>query len=285
MASATVARSASIGFSIVQKSAAVTGAGGGIGRSLCLSLAREGAKAISALDLSLEGAEETAHLVAQKYPSCIVTAARCDASDRAQLQASLTSPSIPPVDIFCSNAGVALGGDCSSPDASWDLSWRLHVMQLKWGAEALLPSLLSRGSGGAFLVTASAAGLLQQPGSAPYSATKHAAVGLAEWLAMTHGDWLTVTCLCPQGVDTQMIRDIMEQDEHPSLRVAAADGVLRPEDVADEAIEALKKGQFLCMPGGARGPKKHTERKAADRERWLISMRRLDASYREPKRR
>ena len=269
-------------FSIVSKAAAVTGAGGGIGRSLCLSLAREGAASILALDINLDGVYETAHLIQQKYPMCSVSALRCDAADRSSLSASLLSPSRPPVDLFCSNAGVAIGGDCSSSDADWSLSWNLHVMQLKWGTELLLPSMRERKTG-AFLVTSSAAGLLQQPGSAPYSATKHAAVGLAEWLTMTYGDWLNVTCLCPQGVDTQMIKTIMDQTENPALKVAAADGVMSPDDVADEALESLKAGQFLCMPGGERSAKKHVERKAADRERWIAAMRKLDAAFRKQK--
>jgi NAD(P)-dependent dehydrogenase (short-subunit alcohol dehydrogenase family) len=172
-----------------------------------------------------------------------------------------------PIDLWCSNAGVALGPDLGS-DQDWHRSFEVHVMAHVHVARTLLPRMAARGRGH-LLVTASAAGLLTEMDAAAYSVTKHGAVAVAEWLAIRHGDdGVTVSCLCPQGVRTPML-----EREGAGRAVLAAGAVLDAEEVAGVVVEALADGRFLILP--------HPEvaeferRRAADRDRWLAGMRRL----------
>jgi NAD(P)-dependent dehydrogenase (short-subunit alcohol dehydrogenase family) len=160
--------------------------------------------------------------------------------------------------------------------AEWDLAFGVNVRAHILAAERLLPGWLERGSGH-FLTTASAAGLASQIGSAPYAVTKHAAVAFAEWLAITYGDrGVGVSCLCPMGVNTAMLQDGLGGEESLGFRVVTtAAPVLEPDDVASAVVEGLRDGSFLILP--------HPEvleffrRKAADYDRWLAGMRRLQA--------
>jgi NAD(P)-dependent dehydrogenase (short-subunit alcohol dehydrogenase family) len=269
-----------MGWLATGRAAAVTGAGGGIGRSLARSLARAGARSILVLDNNMSGAQETAKMCDEiSNGSCTSTAVACDASDGSALTDALQGAG--PLDLLCANAGVATVGDSQAPDREWQAAWDLNVMQAVWGTRAVLPGMLERGDG-AILITASAAGLLTQLGSAPYTTTKHAAVGFAEWLAITHGDaGINVTCVCPQGVRTPMAERMTEaMDISPHAKAAQAailEGLLEPDAVADEALACLEKGQFLCMPSG-QGTEDHVAKKAADRERWIGGMRRLQKS-------
>ena len=276
---------------------AVTGAASGIGRALCQRLAAAGASRIFAIDQNVRGANETCDLIAAASSSSAslksIKAVHCDVSDERALRAALREAAdLQPLDLFAANAGIATIGDCSTPVRAWQRAWDINVMQIVTAADELTPTMHKRG-GGAFLVTASAAGLLTQLGSAPYAVTKHAAVALAEWLAITHGQGgeqggsgsaaggggherhgITVSCVCPQGVRTPMIEGLLDG---PS-RALALDGLLEAEEVADEALACLAEGRFLCMPGGeAKGPQKHVARKAQDRERWVEGMQRLQA--------
>ena len=261
-------------WSALGKRVAITGAGSGIGRALAQTLSRAGARSLLCLDNNIESCRKTV----ESLGSANAIAAQCDASNRTSLQAALRAADI---DLFCANAGVATVGDCSAPEAAWDFTWRLNTMQTVYAAEVLVPSMIERG-GGAFLVTASAAGLLTQLGSAPYAVTKAAAVGLSEWLAITHGDdGIRVCCVCPQGVRTPMIMGENEGDAATVAAAAGVDGLLEPEEVADEALRCLEEGIFLCMPGGDKGPERHVVRKAADRERWIGGMRRLQSKLKK----
>lgn len=262
---------------MLNKTAVVTGAASGIGRALSRAIAGAGARSLLALDLDLEGARETAKICAEAAGAPFdVQVERCDVGDGAQLREVLRARDAEsPVDLFVANAGVAAGMTCDDDDAVWQRSWAINVMQTKWAAEALVPSMAARG-GGAFLVTSSAAGLLTQLGAAPYTTTKHAAVGLAEWLAITYGAaGIEVCCLCPQGVRTPMVEAILASEAAGPLRALAVDGLLDADDVAAEALESLAAGRFLCMPGGEASAARHVDRKAADRERWIEGMRRL----------
>ncbi len=137
-----------------------------------------------------------------------------------------------------------------------------------WAARALLPSMLERGRGW-FLCTASAAGLLSQIGSAPYSVSKHAAVAFAEWLAITYGNrGIGVSCLCPQGVRTNMLNE----SAGPAFLL---EGALEPEAVALSVIDGLASERFLILPHPEVA--EYVRRKAADPDRWLAGMRRLQA--------
>jgi len=173
--------------------------------------------------------------------------------------------------MFSSNAGVIVRADEDAANADWQRHWDVNVMAHVYAARAVLPQMLARGSG-YLLNTASAAGLLSQVNAAPYSVTKHAAVAFAEWLSIAHGEQgLRVSCLCPQGVDTPMLRGAGGGSRKSFL----AEGALTPQQVAECVVEGLRAETFLILP--------HAEvltffqRKATDYERWLRGMRRLRA--------
>src|SRR5690606_6257213 len=160
------------------------------------------------------------------------------------------------------------------PDAEWQRIWSINVMAHVYAARALVPRMIARG-GGYLLNTASAAGLLSQIGSAPYAVTKHAAVAFAEWLSITHGEQgIKVSVRCPQAVRPPMIGGTEEGG------VAGVDGVLEPEQVADAVIAGLADERFLILPH----PEvlEYLQRQAADYDRWLRGMRRLQERYLGP---
>ena len=175
-----------------------------------------------------------------------------------------------PIDLFCSNAGIGVGGGAETSDEGWRRSVDVNLMAHVWAARHLVPLMIARG-GGYLLNTASAAGLLSQIGSAPYAVTKHAAVGLAEWLAITHGDaGIKVSVLCPQAVRTAMTAGNPDG-------VASVDGMMEPEDVAEAVVRGLEAEEFLILP--------HPEvlgymrRKTEDYGRWIGGMRKLARRY------
>jgi NAD(P)-dependent dehydrogenase (short-subunit alcohol dehydrogenase family) len=175
------------------------------------------------------------------------------------------------IDLFCSNAGITVPGGVDVPDEEWERIWSINVKAHIYAARAVLPGMLARG-GGYFLQTISAAGLLTQIGSAPYAVTKHAALALAEWIAITYGDrGIKVSCLCPQGVRTNMLRG-----SEDGMGKFLLDSALDPDTVAEVAAEGLAQERFLILP--------HPEvaqyflRKASDYDKWLRGMRRLQAS-------
>ena len=234
----------------------VTGAAQGIGAALAARFAAENAKAVVAADIK-EG------------PGLVP----CDVSREEDILRLIddTESRIGPIDLFCSNAGIAVldpdwDNPASAPDDGWARSWAVNVMAHVWAARHLLPRMAARG-GGYFLHTVSAAGLLSQIGSGPYSATKHAALGFAENLAIAGRDrGIKVSVLCPQGVDTAMLRGI-------TRGVPDGDGVLTPEAVADMAVAGLDAEQFLILPHPEVAT--YLRRKAEDPDRWLAGMARL----------
>jgi len=243
----------------------VTGGGGGIGRALCVRFAHEGAKIVVA-DLNSDAAAAVAHEVGGSA-SC------ADVAREADVQA-LVADAIARhgrIDLFCSNAGIAVDGDERTPLADWERCWDVNVMAHVHAARAVLPHMLAAG-GGYLLHTVSAAGLLTHIQSATYAVTKHAALGFAEWLSVAYGDrGIRVSALCPQGVRTDMLRRAAAGG-----RTFLLDTALEPEQVADEVIKGLRDERFLILP--------HAEvaeffrRKAADYDRWLRGMRRLRAN-------
>jgi NAD(P)-dependent dehydrogenase (short-subunit alcohol dehydrogenase family) len=247
----------------------VTGAAGGIGAALARRFVAEGARAVVASDIDADRLRATAHEIG-------AVARECDVRDRAAVHALVDDVEAEhgPIDLFCSNAGVAVLGGADAPDDAWELSIDVNLMAHVYAARALVPRMIERG-GGYLLQTASAAGLLTQLGSAPYSVTKHAAVALAEWLSITYGDrGLKVSVLAPQGVRTAMTAGAANGG------VAGVDGMLEPADVAAAVVEGLAAERFLILPH----PQvlEYVRRRAGDPDRWLAGMRRLQARYTDP---
>jgi NAD(P)-dependent dehydrogenase (short-subunit alcohol dehydrogenase family) len=255
----------------------VTGGASGIGAALCRRLAQEGPAGVVVADIDLDGALRTAAEVeAGGVPAAAV---RVDVAVEGDVRAMVGEAvgRFGPVDILCQNAGIARAGGADAPDQDWADSWAVNVMAHVYGARAVLPSMLARGSG--YLVhTCSAAGLLTSPGAAPYAATKHAAVAFAEWLAVTHGDQgIRVSALCPQGVNTPMLDGgpAGSTGELGSRAVRAAGAVLEPDEVAEVVVAGMAEERFLLLPHPEVA--EFVRRKAVDPDRWLAGMRRLVA--------
>ena len=243
----------------------VTGGGNGIGRALCRRFAAEGARAIVVADLDGPAARQVA-LEIGGLDFCV------DVSNEVDIQMLVdeTLKKYGRIDLFCSNAGIATEGDQCLPDREWQRIWEINVLAHIFAARAVLPSMLARKEG-YLLQTVSAAGLLTSIGSAPYAVTKHAALGLAEWLAITYGDCgIKVSALCPQGVKTKMLESAAGGESF------LLEGALTAEEVADAVVRGLEAEQFLILPH----PEvlEYFRRKAADYDRWLRGMRRLQAS-------
>jgi NAD(P)-dependent dehydrogenase (short-subunit alcohol dehydrogenase family) len=244
----------------------VTGAASGIGGALARRFAAEGAATVVAADIDGDGAVAAAEAIGG-------VAATVDVAQESAIAALVdeTERDVGPIDLFCSNAGILAIGGVEQPDDAWRRSLDVNVMAHMWAARHLVPRMIERG-GGHLLNTASAAGLLIQIGSGPYTMTKHAAVGFAEWLSVTYGDrGIGVSVLCPQAVDTRMTAGI------EGGGVAGVDGMLSPEAVADAVIEGLRADRFLILPHPEVA--EYERRKVADRERWLAGMRRLQSRF------
>jgi NAD(P)-dependent dehydrogenase (short-subunit alcohol dehydrogenase family) len=250
----------------------VTGAGRGIGRAICREFARRGATGIVAADLDLAAAQATA---AESGGLGL----RCNVAVESEIMAVVEAARarFGRVDILVSNAGFGaaeldLDDVLSTPNATWQRMWDVHVMAHVYASRAVLPGMLERGSGG-LLSIASAAGLLSQVGDAPYSATKHAAVGLAESLSITYGErGVQVSVVCPQYVATAIVG---MAEESGAARPA---GVLAVEEAAGIIADGLEAGRFLILTHPE--VQQFFQRKAADHDRWIVGMRRLRTGLR-----
>ena len=239
----------------------ITGGSGGIGKAMARAFLREGAKAVMLADLN-EG------LVKQAAAEIGCDGMACDVTNETQIAALVetTETKHGPVDVFCSNAGA--GGSGLLTDAHndvWQQQWELHVMAHLYAARAVIPGMIERG-GGYLMNTASAAGLLAALGSGPYTVTKAAAVKLAEFLAITHGDeGIAVSVLCPQGVNTAMAPR--------SLGDGQTDGIIEPSALADTVVEAMREERFHVLPHPE--VEEYVRRKGDNIDRWLLGMQRL----------
>jgi NAD(P)-dependent dehydrogenase (short-subunit alcohol dehydrogenase family) len=245
----------------------VTGAAGGIGRALVRRFAAEGARAVVVADRDEEGARA----VAQEIGGLAVGFDAGREDSVRELIATATEAN-GPIDMFVSNAGVGgMPGGPEAPEASFDEAWRVNVMAHVWASRALLPEMLERGEG--YLInTASAAGLLTQVSSLIYTMTKHAAVALAEWLAIEYvGQGVRVSCICPQGVRTPMLERGMQ--EAAAAAALSAGGLIEPEDVAEAVVAGIREERFLILPH--ENVATFMARKGTDPERWIRGMRRL----------
>jgi len=239
----------------------ITGGTGGIGRAMAKAFLAEGAKAVMLADLNADAVAAAAREI-----GCDGMA--CDVTQEAQIQALVktTEERHGPIDLFCSNAGAGGPGVLTDADnAVWQKQWELHVMAHLYAARAVLPSMIARGQG-YLLNTASAAGLLAALGTGPYTVTKAAAVKLAEFLSITHGDdGIKVSVLCPQGVNTAMAPKRLGDGQ--------TDGIIEPEQLARTVVEALRDERFYVLPHPE--VEEYVRRKGNDIDRWLGGMRRL----------
>jgi NAD(P)-dependent dehydrogenase (short-subunit alcohol dehydrogenase family) len=243
----------------------ITGAARGIGRALAVRIAAERPRALVVADLD----GPRAAVVAREIGA---VAAQVDVRQEADIRSLIdgAQAAAGPIDLFCSNAGVSgAGGGPDASDADWQATWEVNVMAHVWAARALVPGMVSRGEG-YLLNTASAAGLLTQVSALPYTVTKHAAVALAEWLAINYGDaGIKVSCLCPQAVQTEMLDLALE--EPIGAAALRAGGILAPEDVAESVVAGIRDERFLILPHPQVA--QNLAHKASDPEGWLSRMR------------
>lgn len=249
------------------KNVIITGGAGGIGAALARKFAEEGAR-VAVADLDKSGAEATASQIGGLGLGCDVT----KETDVQAVVAAVESQ-LGPVDLFCSNAGICLSEPSHSASAGndvWNRSWNTHVMAHVYAARAVLPGMIERGEG-YLLQMASAAGLLSQIGNAAYSATKHAAVGFAESLAITHGaDGIKVSVICPQYVATPMLG---YGDENAGGDLP---GVISPQTLAETVVQGVDEEAFLILPHP--DVAKYIKFKSGDYDKWLGAMRKLRGS-------
>ena len=247
----------------------VTGGAKGIGFALAEAFLGAGARAVAIADLDIPALPLAAEQLGERARAHVV-----DVTDPAALERLVADVEAEhgPIDLFVSNAGIGSGAGIDATPEQWDQIWRVNVLAHVYGARAVLPSMLARGEG-YLLSTASAAGLLTQIGDLPYSATKHAAVAVAEWLAITYGSQgIKVSCLCPQGVRTDMV---VQNTGHSSIDTVVSQGLLEPVDVARATVAGLISEDFLILPHPEVA--EYYRRRAADTDRWLEGMRRLQA--------
>lgn len=226
----------------------LTGAAHGIGAALARRFAAEGAAGLVVSDIDGDAAEELAAEI--NAFGCRAVANRADVTSKADLKAmvAVAHREYGRVDVLCSNAGVAYGSGIHAADDQWAGSWAVNVMHHVHAAQLVLPSMVRRGEG-YLLITASAAGLLSTPGDAPYAVSKHAVIGLAEWLAITYRPrGIRVSALCPLGVRTALLEPAIALGHPAAMAIAAAAPLLEPAEVAESAVRGMRAEEFLILP-------------------------------------
>jgi len=269
---------------ITGRVAVVTGGASGAGRAIAAGLASRGAAGVVVCDIDAEGAANVAaEINAAGGRAAPVRADMSREQDVSELVAR-TESAFGPVGMFFSNAGIIVPGGPEASDEAWTRIWAVNVHSHVYVARAVLPGMLARGEG-YLMITASAAGLLTQLGSAPYAVTKHAAVALAEWLSITYGDrGIRVSCLCPQAFSSNLLATSQRElgvavagegaaGGSGGSAQAAVDGVLTSEQVAASVLDAVGDERFLILPHPEVAT--YERRRADDRERWLRGMRRM----------
>ncbi len=245
----------------------VTGGASGIGQAMARRFATDGAGTVIVADINGEGAQSVADEIGGRAEQIDMT------DEKSQIDLiNRTEADVGPIELWCGNAGVGADGGVELENDVWNFTWNVNVMAHVITARHMIPHWTERGSGH-FLITASAAGLLTNLGTAPYAVTKHGAVALAEWLAITYGhQGIRVSCLCPQGVRTPMT----EAEDRLAIDVVRAEGMIEPCDVAEAVAVGLAEDSFLILPHPE--VKTYELRRAGDRQRWLNGMQRLHAS-------
>lgn len=256
---------------IKNKVAVVTGGANGIGKALCERFAAEGARAVIVSDLELAATTAVADSIGGHPIVCDVGRE----ADVVNLVDEVTNR-FGNIDLFCSNAGITVKGGIESLNDDWQRMWDVNVMSRVYAARAVVPGMLEHGSG-YLLQTASAAALVTEIGSATYSVTKQADLALAEWLAVQYGrQGIGVSCLCPLGVET----DMLDHDDpiHQFLQLQS----ISPQDVAESVVAGLREESFLILPHPQVA--EFFEMKAADHDRWVSGMQRLNEKLTRKKR-
>ncbi|HUB39778.1 MAG TPA: SDR family NAD(P)-dependent oxidoreductase [Streptosporangiaceae bacterium] len=264
------------------KVAIVTGAASGAGRALALGLASRGSAGVAVCDIDGEGAAKVATEVEAAGGRALAIAADVTRESDVQALVARTEERFGPAGLFFSNAGIIVAGGEEASDDAWSKIWAVNVHSHVYVARAVLPGMLARGEG-YVVITASAAGLLTQLGSAPYAVTKHAAVAFAEWLSITYGNrGIRVSALCPQAFSSNLLATSRREAGAGALpdagasggsAQAAVDGVLTSEQVAQCALDGIATEEFLMLPHPDVAI--YERRRADDRDRWLRGMRRL----------
>ena len=244
---------------IKNKVIVVTGGSGGIGKALAKSFIHENAKVVVVLDINFDNFKSESKKLITKVCDVTIEKQLTRIIDEINLEFGL-------IDIFCSNAGILSLGNEQTSTEDWNKNWNLHVMSHVFAAKKLIPKMLKRGSG-YFVNTSSAAGLLSHIDSLTYSTTKHAAIGFAEWIAITYGkQGIGVSILCPQAVETAMT--IGRENE-----VSALDGMMKPDEVALDVTRAIKEETFLISPHDQ--VLGYFQNKANNYSRWIGGMQKL----------
>jgi NAD(P)-dependent dehydrogenase (short-subunit alcohol dehydrogenase family) len=254
-------------MNIAGKRVVVTGAGHGMGRAIATRMAAEGAQVL-VNDLDADAAESVAAAIGGR-------AAAGDAASEAGVAELIETAysALGSIDVYFANAGIDRGRGIDTSEDVWASVLEVNVMAHIRAARLLVPVWLESKTAARFVVTASAAGLLTMIDAPAYSVTKHAAVAFAEWLSVSYGDrGITVQCLCPQGVNTQML-----ERSGPLRDVLGHDSVLEPEQVAEVVWEALQDDRFLILPHPE--VKGYYERRATSTDEWLAGMRRLQRRF------
>jgi NAD(P)-dependent dehydrogenase (short-subunit alcohol dehydrogenase family) len=253
------------GFDAAGRAAVVTGGGSGIGRALCRLLAQSGIRSVVVADRNIEAARQVVAEINETHPCQPAVALELDVAESRSVETAVekVEAEIGSIDLWCSNAGIHIG-DGLGEASDWRRSLDVNLMGHVNAARTVIPRMVRRRNG-YFVITASAAGLLTDFRCAPYAASKHAAVALAEWLSIAHADdGVSISCVCPEGVRTGMTKP-------DSLKAVVSSHFIEPEDVAREILDALRARRFLVLPH----PKvaAYEQRRAADREHWLDRMR------------
>jgi len=262
------------GMELAGKITVITGAAGGIGMALAERFHAQGATVVLA-DRDQAPLDTIAlRLNAIRPHSALAVAGDLGTEAANATLIGVVEKEFGVIDLFFANAGVGLGSDLSTSEQDWNTAFDINFNAHRWAAKYLLPGWLARGEG-YFCSTASAAGLLSQIGSAPYTVTKHAAVAFAEWLSITYGGrGIRVSCLCPQGVNTNMLKGADASNDGPSGNVVrVAGGVLEPEEVAQACVDTIRAETFLVLPHPEVA--QYMALKATERDRWLAGMRKL----------
>ena len=251
-------------MNLKDKNIIITGGADGIGKALAERFLNESPNSIHLIDINPNVFHVAESIGGKGY---LVDVAN---SEQFTLTLNEIIKEVHSVDLFCSNAGIQGHGTLDASDDTWDSNWKINVMSHIYAARVLIPHM-AENQDGYFLVTVSAAGLLNMPGAMPYATTKHAALGLAENLAITYGNQgIKVSVLCPQLVDTNMLKTSeLPSDDHPLMK----DGILSAEQVADDTVQGIKKEEFLILPH--QHVLRYIQGKTQDYDRWIAGSRKL----------